>query len=78
MITENDLTNAILDELAEMYNLEQRQPGDVDKQQVMDKLGCSDTKAASLMRKLVRDGKFTEHKVRGNGNKETVIWRKAQ
>jgi predicted ArsR family transcriptional regulator len=75
-ITENDLTNAILDELSAEWG-EPRQPGDVDTGQLAQRLGVSENAARRWMTQKVRDGLFTSHTVRNDRGRRVIVWRRA-
>ncbi len=66
----------ILDELSELLRLEERQPNDVSATDIAALLGVHTSTAYDKMRRLVKQGLYTEHEVIGQDGKRMLVWRK--
>lgn len=51
-------------------------PGDVTKQDLVESLEVCEETARKIMKRLVAEGKFTRHMVRGPNNQFMTVYRK--
>jgi predicted ArsR family transcriptional regulator len=51
-------------------------PGDITKQDLVESLEVCEETARKVMKRLIADGKFTRHTVRGPNNQFMTVYRK--
>lgn len=68
--------SSLIDEIVAAYGCGERQPGDVDAKQMMQRWGVSRGTVVSRLNKLVERGLLASEIVVSNG-REMRVWRKA-
>ena len=54
---------AIIEELRQIQEANERKPGEVDRREVADELGIDIKRASRVLDKMVKDGRYTKRKI---------------
>lgn len=66
-----------IEEIAALFDVDERRLGDVDSEQMAQAWGITRTKAIARLNRLVREGQLEKHNIDA-GKHELVVWRKAE